>query len=154
MDQALNSIDAMPAWLLVSIGISLVLLDVLITSDSYLAWVGGGVLGAGLLDAIGAPPLLQVIAFPAITLILLTQVRRLVHPPNSSAEPDELRALRHTTGRVLDVAESSELEGRVVITGKGEWRYRAVAGVPGPGDRVRVVDNEGLVVLVEIAPEN
>ena len=62
--------------------------------------------------------------------------------------------LRHCTGRVVDLVQDSEVEGRVHITGHGEWRFRTACGGLKPGDGVRVLDTEGLVLVVEPALED
>ncbi len=65
-----------PAWIIVTVGIVLIIIDVLVTSDSYLAWIGFAVIGVAGLNALDAPGSVQLGAFPVLTVISLAVVRR------------------------------------------------------------------------------
>ena len=150
MTQLLELIETTSPWAILAAGIVLIIVDVLVTNDSWLAWIGSAVLGVGVFNAFDAPGVVQLIAFPILVVIALVLVRpimvRTSQPRDQSTRVEDLLGC---SGTVLDIKEDSPSEGRAAMVGHGEWRIRHENGVPlCANERIWVTGIDGLTLLV------
>lgn len=154
MQDILTGLENAPAWPIVAIGLVLIIVDVLLTNDSYLAWIGVSVFGVALLNAYGMPGMVQLIGFPIILFVTLVHVRAFFistsEPRDLSVTPERLRGCM---GTVIDIKEDDPALGRIAVVDHGEWRCRTQTGERlSTQGRVRVIGNEGLTLLVDLDP--
>lgn len=149
-------LESTPAWTIVTVGIILVIIDVLITSDSYLAWIGFAVIGVAGLNALDAPGSVQLGAFPVLTVISLAVVRRFfIKTSILQDQSANVENIIGASGTVLDVFKTASGSGNARINGHGEWRIRTSEGKEiKPLDKVRVVGRDGLTLIVSLETES
>ena len=148
-------LESVSPWILVTVAIALVGVDIMLTNDDHLMWIGFALLPVAVANAIGFPGDIQVVVFAAGVAICMIYVRRLVRRlPRREPEASRVLTLRDCAGTILDVEPSSASEGRAVIVGHGEWRVRLESSSQSlnVGQRIRVVDHEGMVLIVRTEP--
>jgi membrane protein implicated in regulation of membrane protease activity len=147
-------IEAVPFWVLLAVGLCLIGIDVYLTNDNHVMWVGVGVIAAAVAGAMRFGGEAQIVVFATTLVACILYARKLVaRLPRREDQASSVVDLDHSVGTVLDVSESSPAEGRALIPDHGEWRVLSRRKEQlKPGERVRVVGREGLVLLVEPAP--
>jgi membrane protein implicated in regulation of membrane protease activity len=149
---SIPAIEAIPFWYLLAAGLILVLIDMLLTNDFHLMWVGIAVGATGGANALRLPGELQLLTFVVSCGALMLYGRRVVRSlPNRAPAGSVLTDIRGACGVVLHQTNPATGEARAHLQEHGEWRVVSVRrDVPlAAGQRVRVVDREGLVLIVE-----
>jgi len=149
---AIPWIESIPFWILLAGGLILIGVDICIANSQYLMWVGIGVIAASLASAAKLPGEIQVVVFVGTLVCSAIYARKWIAAlPRNQPRASSATDLRDAVGTVLHDAESVEGEGRAFIQDHGEWRIRPHQATVrfSPGDRVRVVEREGLILLVE-----
>lgn len=112
-------------------------------------WFAGGALVALLLELIGAPLWLEIVAFLAVSVGLLVLTRPLaLKYINGRKQATNADRMLGATGVVTE--EINDLESRGLVSVKGQvWTARS-GGVPIPkGTQVKVLRIEGVKMIVE-----
>ena len=140
-----------PPWLWLTLGLGLLVLDIISINSDFLGCIGLGFLGMGLCGLVGLSGQTQLIALPSVTVICAVRYRHWLrklskHVPHRR----DVAPILGAAGVVLDVNPASVHEGRAVIRRQGEWRVRSVDGSElTPRASVTVVGRGGLVLLVQ-----
>jgi len=134
-------------WLWVLFGIALLVVEMLTPGGLFALFFGIGAIATGFLAALGAPPIVQWLAFTVISLVLLATLRRTLQ-----------EKLRARPGPPVDsfVGEDVVLLGEIPAGGEGQaelrgvpWKARAASGVPlKAGQRCKVERIDGLTLWV------
>ena len=112
-------------------------------------WFAGGSLVAMLVSLLGGPVWLQILAFLAVSCILLTLLRPLVRKQiTPKITKTNVDAVIGTTGLVTVAIDNVAAVGQVKLGGMA-WTARSVSGEPIPeGTLVRVERVEGVKAIV------
>ncbi len=134
-------------WLWILVGIALLVVEMLTPGGLFALFFGVGALATAIVAAVGAPAVLQWLAFPALSLVLLGTLRRNLR-----------ERLRARPGPPIDtlVGEEVVLLGEIPAGGEGKaelrgvpWTARVASGIPlRAGQRCRVERVEGLTLWV------
>ena len=151
MEALLHQIEATPALLILAVGVVLIALDIFLTNDTFVAWIGASLLGVGALNALDLPGIVQLSAFPVLLISCVALIRPLVlkttTPKDQSLNPDDLLG---KTASLLECKDEAPHEGRAVVTGYGEWRVRHFDGKSILKDEVYfVVGRDGFTLLID-----
>jgi len=137
-------------WLWVLAGIALLAFEVATPGGLFALFFGVGALLVAPLDALGLPPVVQWLAFSAVSLLGVATLRgpllrRLGQKPAPSAEiASELKGEQATL--LTDLAAGDE--GKAELRGT-PWTVRAASGIPlRKGQRCLVERVEGLTLWV------
>lgn len=134
-------------WL---IGLVVFLIIEIITLGLTTIWFAGGALVAFVASLVGAPVVIQVILFFAVSLILLFFTRPVVQKRlNNSREKTNVSSMIGKEGRVVETIDNFSESGRIVVNGM-EWTARAVQDeVKIPVDaKVSIQEIKGVKALV------
>lgn len=146
-------LEGIPFWVILLVGVAFVGVDVLLTNDNHLMWIGAGILATGVANAAGLSGEIQILVFVGTLLACMLYVRRLISRiPRVEDQASEAFELYDLVGTVLSSDQTGTGEGRVLIPEHGEWRVKDPLLQLSPGDRARVVGREGLLLLVEKIP--
>jgi inner membrane protein len=132
-------------WLWVLFGIALLVVEMLTPGGLFALFFGVAALAVSVVAALEAPAVLQWLAFPAISVVLLVTLRRTLQ-----------EKLRARPGAPVDsiVGEEVVLLGEIPAGGEGQaelrgvpWRARVASGIAlRAGQRCRVERIEGLTL--------
>lgn len=110
-------------WL---IGLVVFLIIEIVTLGLTTIWFAGGALVAFVASLVGAPVVVQVILFFAVSLILLFFTRPVVQKRlNNSREKTNVSGMIGKEGRVVEAIDNFSESGRIVVNGM-EWTARSV----------------------------
>jgi len=143
----------MSPWWWVAIAIALGAGEML-TTTTLLLWSAVAALGTALVFWLAGPAgwPAQLGVFAGLSILITFAGRLLVSRRRwaDAASPLNRRA-EQLVGRDGDVLAFDRSEGRILIDGV-PWRARLEGGLPtpAPGDRVRIVAVEGIVVVVRL----
>lgn len=156
MGAILQQIEATPALLILAAGVVLIALDIFLTNDTFIAWIGASLLGVGALNAMDLPGVVQLSAFPVLLIACVALIRPLIlkttTPEDQSLNPDDFLG---KTASLLDCKDDAPHEGRAIVTGCGEWRVRHVDGKSILKDDVYyVVGRDGFTLLIDRDPDH
>jgi membrane protein implicated in regulation of membrane protease activity len=134
-------------WLWVLFGIALLVVEMLTPGGLFALFFGVGALATSFVAALEAPAVVQWLAFPAISVVLLVTLRRTLQ-----------EKLRARPGAAVDsiVGEEVVLLGEIPAGGEGQaelrgvpWRARVASGIAlRAGQRCKVERLEGLTLWV------
>jgi membrane protein implicated in regulation of membrane protease activity len=134
-------------WLWVLFGIALLVVEMLTPGGLFALFFGVGALATSIVAALEAPAVVQWLAFPAISVVLLVTLRRTLQ-----------EKLRARPGAAVDsiVGEEVVLLGEIPAGGEGQaelrgvpWRARVASGIAlRAGQRCKVERLEGLTLWV------
>lgn len=134
-------------WLWILFGVALLVVEMLTPGGLFALFFGVGALATAIAAALEAPAVVQWLAFPAISLVLLATLRRNLQ-----------ERLRARPGAPVDsiVGEEVVLLGEIPAGGEGQaelrgvpWRARVASGIAlRAGQRCRVERLEGLTLWV------
>lgn len=111
------------SWL---IALVVFLIVEIVTLGLTTIWFAGGTLVAFVASLVGAPVVVQVILFFAVSLILLIFTRPIVQKRlNNSREKTNVNSMVGKEGRVVEAIDNFSESGRIVVNGM-EWTARAV----------------------------
>ncbi len=113
-------------------------------------WFAGGALVSFVASLVGAPLVVQVILFFAVSIILLIFTRPVVQKRlNNSREKTNVNSMVGKEGRVVETIDNFSESGRIVVNGM-EWTARAVQDeVKIPVDaKVTIQEIQGVKALV------
>jgi len=144
-------LESIPFWIFIAIGLALIAVDVYLTNDNHVMWVGVAVIATAIASMARLPGEYQVLVFIATLIGCMVYVRRLVaRIPRVEDQASSVLDLQDAIGTVLHVSDTSPPEARALIRDHGEWRV--ICEVKdhrfAQGERVRVVGREGLVLVV------
>jgi membrane protein implicated in regulation of membrane protease activity len=148
-------LESIPFWILLAAGLVLVGIDVYLTNDNHVMWVGFAVIATAIASAAHLPGEYQIIVFAGSLVACMLYVRRLVAKiPRVETQASSVIDLEGAVGTVLNPSSEAAPEARALIRDHGEWRIicEPKDHVLTPGERVRVVGREGLVLVVSPAP--
>ena len=148
-------IETTPAWVILTIGFSFILVDIFITSDSYLMLVGLALMLVGCLNALDVSGDIQIASFPVLLIINLLFVRKFFLKMSfNKREGVGADNILGKTGKVIFVDEESRANGKAFIQDYGEWGIRSKNNQNlNAGDKVKVVEREDLtLVVVRVKP--
>ncbi len=134
-------------WL---IGLVVFLIIEIVTLGLTTIWFAGGALVAFVASLVGAPVVVQVILFFAVSLLLLFFTRPVVQKRlNNSREKTNVSSMIGKEGRVVEAIDNFSESGRIVVNGM-EWTARAVQDeVKIPVDaKVTIQEIQGVKALV------
>lgn len=140
------------SWL---IALVVFLIIEIVTLGLTTIWFAGGALVAFVASLVGAPVVVQVILFFAVSLILLIFTRPVVQKRlNSSREKTNVNSMVGKEGRVVEAIDNFNESGRIIVNGM-EWTARAVQDeVKIPVDaKVKIQEIKGVKALVLPAEE-
>lgn len=134
-------------WLWVLVGIALLVVEMLTPGGLFALFFGVGALATGVIALVGAPAVVQWVAFTVVSLVLLVTLRRSLQ-----------EKLRSHPGAPVDslVGEEVVLLGEIPAGGEGKaelrgvpWRARVASGIAlRSGQRCRVERVDGLTLWV------
>lgn len=134
-------------WSWVLLGIALLVVEMLTPGGLFALFFGAGALGVAVLSALGVSPLVQWLAFTALSLVLFATLRARLQERLGARSPARMDDL---VGEEVVLLEDLAAGG----TGKAElrgvpWSARAASGIPlRAGQRARVERVEGLVLWI------
>ncbi len=134
-------------WLWILLGIALLVVEMLTPGGLFALFFGVGALAAAILAAVELPPVVQWLAFPVVSLVLLATLRRTLQ--------ERLRARPSAPIDTL-VGEEAVLLGEIPAGGEGQaelrgvpWKARVASGIPlRAGQRCKVERVDGLTLWV------
>lgn len=136
---------------LLIIGLALVAVDLVITSDDHLSWIGFGFLGLAALSLGGASLVTLAAAFPVVIFGSVFFVRKWIRARPRPKSDHWFREVSGKIGGIIVVEDDDACFGRIQIAHQGEWRCRSSNSqrliVKG---RAQVVGHDGLVLLVSM----
>lgn len=141
MDWVLNLYAAQPFWLWLAVGVVLLSVEAM-ASTEWLLWPAAAAGVTALLAAIFPLGIgLELGLFGALTVVMTLASRRLVKRVNPSEAPDINDVNRRLIGQSARVVHAFEDgQGRVYISG-AEWPADLVSGTADAGDQVVVQAN-------------
>lgn len=148
-------IEAIPFWLLIGFGIVLVAIDIFASNDNHIMWIGGAVIVTGIAKAFGLNGEYVLLVFAATAFAGIVYIRRFVSKlPRLEDQASSVIDLVGAEAIVIDVSNDGEASCRVRVIDHGEWRGIPSSGCERlvPGQRVRVLAREGLVLRVTQLP--
>ena len=134
-------------WVWVLFGIVLLVVEMVTPGGLFALFFGIGALCVGVLAALGAPPILQWLAFTVVSIVLLATLRRwvkerLLHAPSPSVDA--------IVGEEVVLLDDLAAGGEAKAELRGvPWSARIASGIAlRKGQRARVERVEGLTLWV------
>lgn len=135
------------AWLVFLI---LLLIIEIITIGLTSIWAAGGALAALILNILGVSLLWQIVAFFAVTFVLLCFTRPFaVKFINTQREKTNYEGIIGKTIRIAETVDNISQSGMAVVNGQ-EWTVRAEkeSEIFPPGTLAKVINIEGVKLIV------
>jgi len=144
-------IETTPSWIILTIGLSLILIDLFITSDSFLMLIGLALMVIGCMNYFGVSGNIQIASFPILLIFNLVFIRKFFLGLSfNKKESVGAHNLIGKLGKVTLVNKEDGSNGKVTIPGHGEWNFcNRDNKSMNLNDRVKVVDRDGLTLIVE-----
>ena len=151
MIDLIQTIETTPSWIILTIGLSLILIDLFITSDSFLMLIGLALMAVGCMNYFGVSGNIQIASFPILLIFNLIFVRKFFLGLSSNKkESVSAHNLIGKLGKVILVNKEDGSNGKVIIPGHGEWNCCSRDNKSMHlNDRVKVVDRDGLTLIVD-----
>ncbi len=145
----------MAAWLLWLIGAVLLAAGETLTLDLTLLMLAGGALGGMGVALLGGAAVLQVVAFIAVSGLLLALVRPLAKKQLTDRTPLQLDGVDTLVGRTARVTRDVDASGGRILLGADEWTARSQHGGEtfAAGSTVRILQVDGATAVVGDALE-
>ncbi len=145
----------MPAWLLWLIASGLFAAGETVSLDLVLLMFAGGALGGMAVALLGGPTVLQLVAFIAVSGLLLVLVRPVAKKHLTSRSPLQLDGVDTLIGRTATVTREIGPTGGRIRMGADEWTARSQHGAEtfAVGDTVRIMAVDGATAVVGDALE-
>jgi membrane protein implicated in regulation of membrane protease activity len=121
-----------------------------VSLDLVLLMFGGGALGGLAVALVGGPVALQLLAFVAVSLALLTLVRPIARRHLEASTPQTAIGVAAVVGRTATVTRPVDLHGGRIRLGADEWTARTQHGGETfeVGATVRILGVEGATAVV------
>ncbi|TFV51711.1 NfeD family protein [Blastococcus sp. TF02A-35] len=145
----------MAAWVIWLIGAVALAVGEVLTLDLVLLMLAGGALGGMAAALAGGGAVLQVVAFIAVSGLLLGGVRPLAKRHLESRTPLQLDGTDTLIGRTAQVSRAVDVAGGRIRLGADEWTARSQhSGEAFPvGATVRILQVDGATAIVGDALE-
>ena len=145
----------MAAWLLWLIGAGLLAAGEMLTLDLTLLMLAGGALGGLTVALLGGAAVLQVVAFIAVSGVLLALVRPVAKRHLTDRTPLQLDGVDTLVGRTAKVTRDVDSTGGRIRLGADEWTARSQHGGEPftAGSTVRILQVDGATAVVGDALE-
>ena len=145
----------MAAWLLWLIAAGLFAAGEVVSLDLVLLMFAGGALGGMAVALIGGATAFQLIAFIAVSGLLLALVRPIATKHLTNRSPLQLDGVDTLIGRTAKVTRDVDVSGGRIRMGADEWSARTQhSGEAFPvGQTVRILQVEGATAIVGDALE-
>jgi membrane protein implicated in regulation of membrane protease activity len=144
-------IETTPSWVILTIGLSLILIDLFITFDSFSMLIGLALMAVGCMNYFGLSGNIQIASFPILLIFNLVFIRKFFLSLSSNKkEWVGVHNLIGKFGKVILVKKEDGSNGRVFIQGHGEWDFSSKDNKSMHlNDRVKVIERNGLMLIVE-----
>jgi membrane protein implicated in regulation of membrane protease activity len=121
-----------------------------VSLDLVLLMFGGGAVGGLAVALVGGPVVLQLLAFVAVSLALLTVVRPIARRHLEAATPQTAIGVAAVVGRTAKVTRPVDRHGGRIRLGADEWTARTQHGGETfeVGAIVRILEVEGATAVV------
>jgi membrane protein implicated in regulation of membrane protease activity len=145
----------MAAWLLWLIAAGLFAAGEIVSLDLVLLMFAGGALGGMAVALAGGATALQLIAFIAVSGVLLALVRPLAQKHLTEGTPLQLDGVDTLIGRTAKVTREVDVSGGRIRMGADEWTARSQHSGEsfGVGETVRILEVDGATAVVGDAME-
>jgi membrane protein implicated in regulation of membrane protease activity len=145
----------MAAWLLWLIAAGLFAAGEIVSLDLVLLMFAGGALGGMAVALAGGATALQLIAFIAVSGVLLALVRPLAQKHLTEGTPLQLDGVDTVIGRTAKVTREVDFSGGRIRMGADEWTARTQHSGEsfGVGETVRILQVDGATAVVGDAME-
>jgi membrane protein implicated in regulation of membrane protease activity len=145
----------MAAWLLWLVAAGLFAAGELVSLDLVLLMFAGGALGGMTVALLGGPTVLQLIAFIAVSGLLLALVRPVAKRHLTDRSPLQLDGVDTLIGRTAQVTRAVDVSGGRIRMGADEWSARSQHGGEAfaVGQTVRILEVDGATAVVGDALE-
>ncbi|MCA0145110.1 NfeD family protein [Blastococcus sp. LR1] len=145
----------MAAWLIWLIGAVALAFGEVLTLDLVLLMLAGGALGGLTVALAGGPAVLQVVAFIAVSGLLLGGVRPLAKRHLENRTPLQLDGIDTLIGKTAKVTRDVDVSGGRIQLGADEWTARSQHGGEtfAVGATVRILQVDGATAVVGDALE-
>jgi membrane protein implicated in regulation of membrane protease activity len=145
----------MAAWLLWLIAAGLFAAGEIISLDLVLLMFAGGALGGMAVALAGGATALQLVAFIAVSGVLLALVRPLAQKHLTEGTPLQLDGVDTLIGRTAKVTREVDVSGGRIRMGADEWTARSQHSGEsfGVGETVRILEVDGATAVVGNAME-
>jgi membrane protein implicated in regulation of membrane protease activity len=145
----------MPAWLLWLIAAGLFAAGEVVSLDLVLLMFAGGALGGMTAALLGASTPIQLIAFIAVSGLLLAVVRPIAKKHLTERTPLQIDGVETLIGRTAKVTRAVDSSGGRIRMGADEWTARTQHSGEAfaIGDTVRILEVDGATAVVGDALE-
>jgi membrane protein implicated in regulation of membrane protease activity len=145
----------MAAWLIWLIGAVALAVGEVLTLDLVLLMLAGGALGGLTVALAGGPAVLQVVAFIAVSGLLLGGVRPLAKRHLENRTPLQLDGIDSLIGKTAKVTRDVDVSSGRIQIGADEWSARSQHGGEAfaVGSTVRILQVDGATAVVGDALE-
>ena len=145
----------MDPWLLWLIAAGLFAAGEIVSLDLVLLMFAGGALGGMTLALVGGATVLQMVAFIAISGVLLALVRPIATKHLTQRTPLQLDGVDSIIGRTAKVTREIDISGGRIRMGADEWSARTQHSGEtfAVGARVRILQVDGATAVVGDALE-
>ena len=134
-------------WIWVLVGLALLLVEIVTPGGLFALFFGVGALVVAGLAAIGAGPVVEWIAFPVTSVILLVALRRRLQERLAATPQAPIDSLVGQECLLLEDVPAGG-EGKAELRGV-PWSARAASGIPlARGQRCKVERVDGVVLYV------
>lgn len=132
-------------WLWILIGLALLVFEMLTPGGLFALFFGAGAIATSLLAALGAPAIVQWIAFTVLSIGLVLTVRKPIQEWLARRAGPPVQELVGEVATLLEDVGAGE-EGRAELRGT-PWTARVSSGIPlRAGQRCKVERVEGLTL--------
>ena len=145
----------MDPWLLWLIAAGLFAAGEIVSLDLVLLMFAGGALGGMAVALVGGATVLQMVAFIAISGVLLALVRPIATKHLTNRTPLQLDGVDNLIGRTAKVTREIDFDGGRIRMGADEWSARTQHSGESfaVGDVVRILQVDGATAVVGDALE-
>jgi membrane protein implicated in regulation of membrane protease activity len=145
----------MDPWLLWLIAAGLFAAGEIVSLDLVLLMFAGGALGGVAVALLGGATVLQMVAFIAISGVLLALVRPIATKHLTQRTPLQLDGVDSLIGRTANVTREIDISGGRIRMGADEWSARTQHSGEtfAVGERVRILQVDGATAVVGDALE-
>ena len=145
-------IESIPPWIILTIGFSLILIDLFITADSFLMLIGLSFMVVGVLNYYDFSGHIQIVSFPLVLIFNLVFVRKFFLKLSfNKKEMIGADNVLGKSGNVILVNEETKSYGRAFIPGHGEWSIRTKSDQNiHINDGIKVIERDGITLVVEL----
>jgi membrane protein implicated in regulation of membrane protease activity len=151
MVDLVQMIETTPSWIILTISLSLILIDLFITSDGFLMLIGLALMAVGCMNYFGVSGNIQIASFPILLIFNLVFVRKFFLGLSfNKKESIGAHNLIGKFGKVTWVNKEDGSNGKITISGHGEWNFCSRDNKSiNLNDKVKVIDRDGLTLIID-----